>query len=135
MKHIAQNFDSGDCGVACIAMVTATPYDRVMLSVPPDVADYGLWIPEVLHCLKKITGTEWTLKLFTTDFPQLSRFEFPLEPAIVGVLRIEHGNVFHYVASDGEYLYDPLLPDRILITDAQLDYHSGWLVNCVIKRI
>jgi hypothetical protein len=133
LKHITQKSDKGDCIVSCIAMYCGVDYDRVMKSVPPDVIPHGLWIQEAMHSIEKISGKVPALSYYNDIMiQQISRFEFPKKPAIYGCLRIEAGNVFHYVVSDGEYFYDPMLPDSIPLSAAKLDYHSGWLVTSMI---
>lgn len=134
MEHIPQKFKEGDCGIATIALATNVTYERVLESVAPDACQHGIWVAELLHSLKKITGEEWSTKYYSTTFPQLSQYEFPKCPAVYGVIRLEAGNKWHYVFSDGEYFYDPLLPDKITIEQAKLDYHSGWCIMVEIKK-
>lgn len=133
MNHVTQLSDSGDCGVACLAIFCHVPYKRVMESVPSDVIPHGLWLPEVLHAVEKITTKVPSLTYYNDQkIQQLSRYEFPQEMAIYGVLRLEANSAFHYVCCDGSYLYDPMLPDKITLDHAKLDYHSGW---AIIARI
>lgn len=129
LEHITQKADSGDCAVPCIALYCNVPYERVMQSVPPDVYEHGLWLAEVLHTIEKISNVTPSMSYYNDkSIRQLSRYEFPKQAAIYGCLRIEAGNTFHYVFSDGEYLHDPLLPDAISLSSAKTDYHSGWLI-------
>ncbi len=129
MQHVTQKADTGDCGVAAIAMLCGVSCDRVMESVPPDVIPHGLWIPELQHAIEKITGKATTITFHNENtIQQLSRYELKKEPAILAVFRLEAGNAFHYVATDGEYFYDPLLPTKIELLQARTDYHSGWAV-------
>lgn len=133
MNHIPQTVPYGDCIVSAIAMFCGVSYERVMQSVPPDVIPHGMWYAEVLHAIEKIENAAPSLTSYLNQqVKQLSQFEFPPCRAIYGVIRIESG-AFHYVFSDGEYLYDPLLPDKITLEQAKLDYHSGWLVVGIIK--
>ena len=133
MIHISQRARDGDCGVCCIGMVIGQTYEEVMQSTAPDVIPHGLWIPEVCHIIKKRTGKDVAVTTYNKDLPQLSQYDFGSEKAIYGVLRLEAANVFHYVASDGEYFHDSLLPDRIPLKQAKTDYHSGWAIVCKIS--
>lgn len=127
MNHIPQKFPDGDCIVCCIAMALNVTYERVMQSVAPDVVPHGMWYGEVLHTIKKITGDDWAITQYTSPM-QLSQYKFPSHACIYGVVRTEAADAYHYIVSDGEYLYDPLLPEKILLFDAKLDYHSGWQI-------
>jgi hypothetical protein len=133
MLHISQLARDGDCGVCAIGMVIDQSYEEVMKSTPPDVVPHGLWIPEVCHIIKKRTGKDVAVVTYNKDLPQLSQYDFGSDRAIYGVLRIEAGNVFHYVVSDGEYFHDPMLPQRISVLNAKTDYHSGWAIVCKIS--
>lgn len=134
MIHIPQKFDEGDCIVSCLAMFLSESYEDVMQSIPPDVVPHGLWIYEVLHVIKKRSDVNASLVSYTPPLPQLSRYDIPKEPCILGMMRIEHDYAFHYVYSDGIYFHDPLLPNKITVEQAKTDYHSGWLVYCLIKN-
>jgi hypothetical protein len=134
MKHIPQKAPDGDCGVCCAALFLNQSYEEIMQSVPPDVIPHGLWIPELCHTIKKRADIDVAVVTYNKDLFQISQFDFPKEPVILGVLRLEAGNVFHYVFSDGVYLYDPMLPDKITLNQAKTDYHSGWLVVSMIKN-
>lgn len=132
LQHIPQKADDGDCIVTCIALYCGVDYDRVMESVPPDVIPHGMWLVEVLHTIEKITVKVPSITSYSNNMiQQVSRFEFPKKPAIYGCWRIE-ANIWHYVYSDGERFYDPLLPDSIPLSAAKTDYHSGWLVMSMI---
>jgi hypothetical protein len=124
----------GDCTVAVLAMFLEQSYEEIMQSVPPDVIPYGLWVPEMCHVIKKRSGIDAAVVMYNGDFKQVSQFEFPKEPAIYGVMRIEAGNVWHYIYCDGENFHDPMLPEAITLEQAKTDYHSGWLVACMIKK-
>ena len=134
MKHIPQRYDTGDCGVASLAMFLDQSYEDIMQSVPPDVVPYGLWIYEKLHVIKKRANIDALWVSYTAPLIQLSRYEIPKEPWILGIMRIEHDYAFHYVYSDGVYFHDPLLPNKITVEQAKTDYHSGWLIYCLIKN-
>jgi hypothetical protein len=134
MKHVVQRSPDGDCIVSALAMYCGVSVERVMQSVPPDVVPHGMWIPEVLHAIEKIDNTVPASTYYNGKRAiQLSQFQFPKQRIILGVLRLEAGNVWHYIFSDGEYFYDPLLPDRISLEQAKTDYHSGWSIMVTIK--
>jgi hypothetical protein len=133
MNHIQQKVADGDCGVAAIAILTGKTYDNVMYYVPPCVYEFGLWIVYIPYALMAITGEAWGIKYYAAPLvKQLSMFDFPKEPTMYGIYRPD--GVFHYIVSDGEYLYDPLLPNRITLEQARLDYHSGWTIYAEIKK-
>jgi hypothetical protein len=132
LEHIPQKADEGDCIVTCIALYCNVDYDRVMQSVPSDVIPYGMWVPSVLEAIEKISNKVPSVTTYNGRMiQQISRFDFLKKPAIYGCWRIEAG-VWHYVFSDGERFYDPLLPDSIPLSAAKTDYHSGWLVMSMI---
>lgn len=133
-KHIPQTAPEGDCTVSCLALYCNVSYERVMQSVPADVIPHGLWIAEMLHAIEKIDNSVPAVVSYNGKrIIQLSQFQFPKNRVILGVLRTEAGGAFHYVFSDGQYFYDPMLPDSITIEQAKLDYHSGWAIVSVIK--
>lgn len=136
--HIQQKLPAGDCGIACIGMITGTTYERVMESVAPDSQRYGLWYAEVLHALLKITCKRWYLIEQATDTiinhqPTIKDFGFQKEPTMYGILRPDAGFVFHYVASDGVSFSDPLLPNAISLEEAKTDYHASWIIVGIIR--
>ena len=139
MNHVQQKLPEGDCGVAVLAIVTNTSYERVLQSVAPDAVTHGLWYSEMLHALLKITGKHWGVIDFTTDSafkiqPTIRDYKFSDMPVILGIVRPDAGYIFHYIAIAEGQLHDPLLPDALPLESAKTGYHGDWIIQSVFRQ-
>src|SRR4028118_1308979 len=108
LNHYRQKSDYGDCIVSVLATATGVTYERALQSAARDVIPYGMVADEVLYAVFKITGSHWAKRDFMIIQPTIAHYNFPDKPVIVGLRKPEWNNLFHYVAVDGEYFYDPM---------------------------
>ena len=136
MKLIKQQ-GFADCGVAAIAMVTNVDYFRVLGSVPNDVFFFGLSYNELMRALFKVTKKDWAEQYFINEEIRLKDFETKHKPAILGLRcttlkQFNYHWQFHYVATDGERIFDPREEKTFELDEVRKSEKGEWRVEAII---
>lgn len=130
LRFIKQK-DETDCGVCSAAMVARASYNSAKLSSPVSHVPYGLNEADLRKLLRKLTGKKWKHRKFRKkkDFKNYV-------PAGILILGIERGydKKEHWLATDGNYYYDPAMVRPVSIEEATLrpDFSHWKICNEII---
>lgn len=131
MQRIEQRqFEKGDCGVACVAMITGKPYEEVELSFQKRrlVSDgcYFTFHKDLIDVLQSY-GCMVKRRKFIS-------WQRVYSPAIVKV-NVRIGNYWHWVVLAGEHrILDPKPGSPDVVTDYRGRHGSGQYLHIVQTR-
>ncbi len=124
--NLVKQREFGECGIACLAMVTGLDYDTVKEIIDdPAVATYGIRTEQMLVALHQAGFTN-PHEIFGVPADEA-------RAAILTVPSLNHPGMLHFIVWDGSNYFDPSAGAKEYPQDAYLvDGHPQVMAACSI---
>lgn len=105
--HVMQRNDI-DCGLACAAIIAGVEYERAAEADPLPDAERGLRVEEMKQVLSTLTKNDWRVsrRHYGKPFGELK-----VNGLHAVLIRKSKATLGHWIAYDGETVYDPELDE------------------------
>lgn len=110
--RLVEQINEIDCGIAVAAMISGYSYRVAMRADLYPWINSGLSVPQMLDLLSRLTRKKFKEIRKRQKLNSIS--DLPTGALLIRPQRYTYG---HWIASDGQFIYDPELREKISVSD------------------